>query len=73
MRLGPWEIALIAMFVVVLFGARKIPEIMRGLGLGIKEFKSGMRDENQDKKSQADKTESTEKTPTEGEQKDETK
>ncbi len=33
------------MFVVVLFGARKIPEIMRGLGLGIKEFKSGLKDE----------------------------
>ncbi len=33
------------MFVVVLFGARKIPEIMRGLGLGIKEFKSGLKEE----------------------------
>ena len=42
MRLGPWEIALIAMFVVVLFGARKIPDIMRGLGLGVKEFKAGL-------------------------------
>ena len=48
MRLGPWEIALIAMLVVVLFGARKIPEIMRGLGLGIKEFKSSVRDEDQE-------------------------
>ncbi len=45
MRLGPWEIALIIMCVVILFGARKIPEIMRGLGLGIKEFKSGLKDE----------------------------
>ncbi len=44
MRLGPWEIAIIVMVVVVLFGARKIPEIMRGLGLGVKEFKSGLRE-----------------------------
>lgn len=52
MRLGPWEIALIAMFVVVLFGAKKIPEIMRGLGLGVKEFKSGLKDDaNEDSKS----------------------
>ncbi len=44
MRLGPWEIGLIVMFVVVLFGAKKIPEIMRGLGSGIKEFKSGLKE-----------------------------
>ena len=50
MRLGPWEIALIAMFVVILFGARKIPEIMRGLGLGVKEFKSGLKDDEKEKK-----------------------
>ncbi|MBM3328103.1 MAG: twin-arginine translocase TatA/TatE family subunit [Calditrichaeota bacterium] len=46
MRLGPWEIALIVMFVIVLFGARKIPEIMRGFGSGIKEFKKGMKEED---------------------------
>ena len=45
MRLGPWEIALIVLLVVVLFGARRIPDIFRGLGQGIKEFKAGMRDE----------------------------
>lgn len=44
MRLGPWEIALIVMLVIVLFGARKIPEIMRGFGSGIKEFKKGLRE-----------------------------
>ncbi len=46
MRLGPWEIALIVMIVVILFGAKKIPEIMRGLGLGVKEFKSGLREDD---------------------------
>lgn len=45
MRLGPWEIALIVVIVVLLFGAKRIPDIFRGLGQGIKEFKAGMRDE----------------------------
>jgi len=44
MRFGPWEIIIIVMFVVILFGAKRIPEIMRGLGSGFKEFKSGLRE-----------------------------
>ena len=39
MSLGPWEIALIVLFVIILFGGKKIPELARGLGLGLKEFK----------------------------------
>ena len=42
MRLGPWEIGLIILLVIVLFGAKKIPELMRGFGSGIKEFKKGL-------------------------------
>ena len=38
--LGPTELILILLVVVLLFGARKIPELMRGLGSGIKEFKN---------------------------------
>lgn len=45
MRLGPWEIALIALVVIVLFGTRKIPELMRGLGTGLKEFKKAVKEE----------------------------
>lgn len=37
--LGTTEIILIALGIVLLFGAKKIPELMRGLGSGIKEFK----------------------------------
>jgi len=48
MRLGPWEIALIALFVIMLFGARKIPELMRSIGLGIRELKKGLH-EGEDK------------------------
>jgi sec-independent protein translocase protein TatA len=36
---GPWQIVLIVLVVLLLFGGRKIPELMRGLGRGIKEFK----------------------------------
>jgi sec-independent protein translocase protein TatA len=42
--LSPWEIAIIAGVVVLLFGATKIPQMMRGLGQGIHEFKSGLRE-----------------------------
>ena len=39
MGLGPWEIALIILAIIILFGGKKLPELARGLGLGIKEFK----------------------------------
>lgn len=37
--LGPWQIVLIVLVVLLLFGGKKIPELMRGLGKGMKEFK----------------------------------
>ena len=36
---GPWQIVLIVVVILLLFGGRKIPELMKGLGKGIKEFK----------------------------------
>jgi len=39
MGMGPGEVVVIGLFILVLFGAKKIPEFARGLGLGIKEFK----------------------------------
>ena len=39
LAIGPWQIVLLVVLVVLLFGGRKIPELMRGLGTGIKEFK----------------------------------
>ena len=42
--LGFWEIALIVLVVLLLFGGKKIPELMRGLGKGVKSFKEGMKD-----------------------------
>ena len=38
MSLGPWEIILIVLVVLLLFGGKKIPELMRGLGRGVREF-----------------------------------
>lgn len=39
--LGGQEIIIIAVIILLLFGGRKIPELMRGLGRGVKEFKDG--------------------------------
>lgn len=41
------EILFIALIVLLLFGGRKIPELMKGLGSGIKEFKNAAKDETQ--------------------------
>jgi len=42
--IGGWEIVLILAVVLILFGARKLPELARGLGQGIKEFKKASRE-----------------------------
>ena len=44
LALGPWQIALIVAVVLLLFGGKKIPELMRGLGKGMKEFKDAKKD-----------------------------
>ena len=41
---GPWQIALVIAVVLLLFGGKKIPQLMRGLGSGINEFKKGMKE-----------------------------
>jgi len=38
--IGPWQIVLIILLALLLFGGKKLPELMKGLGKGIKEFKS---------------------------------
>ena len=51
--IGGWEIALIVLVVLLLFGGRKIPEPMKGLGKGVKSFKEGMNDDSDDDDSKA--------------------
>ncbi len=48
--IGGYEWILIVVIVVLLFGGKKIPELMKGMGQGIKEFKQGMKDTGEDKK-----------------------
>jgi len=47
--LGMQEIIVIALIVLLLFGGKKIPELMKGLGKGVKSFKDGMKEESSDK------------------------
>jgi sec-independent protein translocase protein TatA len=53
--LGTPEIIIIVVVIVLLFGGRKIPELMRGLGKGVKEFKDGI-GEDSDKKESGENT-----------------
>ena len=64
LNLGTGEIILIVAIILLLFGGKKIPEFMRGLGKGVKSFKQGMNEvedelkkplEDLDKKDNADK------------------
>jgi sec-independent protein translocase protein TatA len=53
MAIGPNQVVLILVIVVLLFGAKKIPELMKGIGQGMKEFKDSQKDpskENIEKK-----------------------
>jgi len=42
--IGPWQIALIVLALLLLFGGKKIPEMMKGVGQGMKEFKKASKD-----------------------------
>lgn len=53
---GGWQIAIILVVVLLLFGGKKIPELMKGLGKGIREFKDGINPE-EEKKEEKDTTE----------------
>ncbi len=49
--LGPTEIIVILVIVILLFGGKKIPELMKGIGKGINEFKKGTKEvEDKEKK-----------------------
>ena len=48
--IGPWQVVLIILVILLLFGGRKIPELMKGLGQGMKEFKKATKDEDPDDK-----------------------
>ena len=51
--IGTWELVLIILVIVLIFGGKKIPELMKGVGKGVKSFKEGM-NEIEDQVNQAD-------------------
>ena len=55
LAIGPWQIVLIVVIVLLLFGGKKIPELMRGLGSGIKEFKDASKEDGEENNQVTDK------------------
>lgn len=51
---GHWELIIVVIAILVLFGGKKIPEMMRGIGSGIKEFKKGIREGEEEEKKISD-------------------
>ena len=46
--IGPWQVIIIVAVILLLFGGRKIPELMGGFGKGIKEFKKATKEEEKE-------------------------
>ena len=61
MGLGTWEIALIILVIIILFGGKKLPELARGLGLGLREFKKAKQEIKDEVKNVTDEVAETEK------------
>jgi sec-independent protein translocase protein TatA len=64
-RIGTFEIILIILVIVLLFGARRIPDLMRSLGSGVREFKKGARGEAEGESGKSDRAADSEKAPEE--------
>lgn len=60
-NIGTGEIIIICLVVVLLFGGKKIPELMRGIGKGVKSFKDGMHEIEKDITSEPQKTDTENK------------
>lgn len=46
LTIGAWEIVIIALVIILLIGGKKIPELMKGLGKGVKNFKEGLNEKD---------------------------
>lgn len=60
LMLGTWEIIVIVLAILLLFGGKKIPELMHGVGKGVKSFKDGMNGVEPDKSDSSDKSDKKE-------------
>lgn len=54
---GPMELIIVLVIILLLFGAKRVPELAKGLGTGVREFRKGTRDEEIDKKKEEKKDE----------------
>ena len=61
MGLGPWEITLVILVIIILFGGKKLPELARGLGLGLREFKKAKQEIKDEVRNVTDEVEDAEK------------
>ena len=61
LAIGVWQIVVIVLLVLLLFGGRKIPELMRGVGQGMQEFKKATADHSDDDEVIVDEKEDTKK------------
>jgi len=59
LAIGPWQVVLVAVVILLLFGGKKIPELMKGLGSGIKEFKKGVKEEEEEEENPLTKKKSS--------------
>lgn len=57
---GPWQWIIIGLAILLLFGGKKLPELMKGLGTGIKEFKNATSSEEEEEKEKKEKDEKKE-------------
>ena len=57
---GIWQIGIIAVIILLLFGGKKVPELMKGLGSGIKEFKKGISEDDKEDSKESSKESSKE-------------
>ena len=58
---GIWEVLVIFLVIIIFFGAKKIPELARGLGLGLREFKKAKQEIKDEVKNVTDEVEDAEK------------
>ena len=63
--IGPWQIVIIALVIVLLFGGKKIPELMKGVGKGVRSFKEGMNEIDEQVNSAAEPKKDTPEAPKE--------
>lgn len=61
LAIGVWQIVVVVLLVLLLFGGRKIPELMRGVGQGMKEFKKATADDDDDDEVIVDDTDDSKK------------